>query len=69
MGVFYAAGCRAARKEIPAKPADGTGRKNDPFRFWLPEKDDAFSNDFTALLERLMRENMERQRGLGQGEG
>jgi hypothetical protein len=48
---------------------DGAGRKTEPFRFWLPEKDEAFSNDFDAVLERLMRENMERYRGQGTGEG
>ena len=46
---------------------DGTGRKSDPFRFWLPEKDEAFSNDFNAVLERMMRENMERYRGARSG--
>jgi hypothetical protein len=44
---------------------DGAGRKSDPFRFWLPEKDEAFSNDITAWIERIARENMERQNESG----
>jgi hypothetical protein len=48
---------------------DGTGRKSDPFRFWLQEKNEALNNDFKAQFERMVRENYERYKAQGSGEG
>jgi hypothetical protein len=34
----------------------GAGRRNDPYRFWLPERDEELSEDLAVWLERLKRE-------------
>jgi len=36
----------AAAQGLPLR--DGAGRKSDPFRFRLPEKDDELNKDITA---------------------